>query len=464
MNVLGSTEIGPVPLWEQDSEDWEYFHHSPALKGMEFRPTGDGETYELVFVRHPSTDPYHGTWYTFPDLKEYSMNDIYSRHPSKPNLWLYVGRADDIIVLSNGEKFNPVSMQMKIQEHPHIKSVIVVGQGKFAVAAVIELNDHIAQILITQEDRRRVTDDIWSKVEEANSAAPGHGRLGRDKIILANSEKPFPRAGKGTVQRKAAIMLYQDEIEAIYTESGEDDLDGLPAIDLDVENLEKSIENLVRRVIHVETLPRNQDFFTAGMDSLHAMTITKKLRAAMIGIPNDTISPRLVYSNPTVSALATALKDNLDRRSSGSLTRDVTVMQLLERYLDQLPVAPSAIKRNPSDGLTVILTGSTGSLGSYLLDSLFSNKNITKIYCLNRRADAAEYQSRINAARGIISEWADRAVFLHADLSKANFGLPTRIFESLRNETSVIIRESAYSCNLTVRYTTHYLIRQPMGS
>jgi aryl carrier-like protein len=452
MNILGSTEIGVMPLWEHDSEDWEYFHHSPALKGIEFRPIGDGETYELVLVRHPSTDPYHGTWYTFPDLEEYSTNDIYTKHPSKPNLWLYVSRADDIIVLSNGEKFNPVSMQIKIQEHPHIKGVIVVGQGKFAAAAVIELNDHIAQTLITREDRWRVIDDIWSKVEEANGAAPGHGRLGRDKIILAKSEKPFPRAGKGTVQRKAAIMLYQDEIEDIYNKSGEDDLDELPAIDLsDFENLEKSVENLVHRVIHVETLPRNQDFFTAGMDSLHVMTIAKKLRAAVIGIPKDTISPRLVYSNPTVSALATALKNNLDGRSSGSLTRDVTVMQLLERYLNRLPVAPSAIKRNPRDGLTVILTGSTGSLGSYLLDSLFSNRNITKIYCINRRADAAEYQSRINAARGLISEWADRAVFLHADLSKTNFGLPIRIFESLRNETSVIIRESTYSCNLTVR-------------
>lgn len=452
-----------MPLWERDPEDWEYFHHNPALKGIEFRSTGDGKTYELVFVRHPTTDPYHGTWYTFPHLREFSMNDIYSKHPTKPNLWLYAGRADDVIVFSNGEKFNPVSMETKLREHPYIKGVIIVGQGKFAAVAVIELQGHIARDLTTKEDRVRLIGEIWPKIVEANEAAPGHGQLAQDKIILAKPEKPFPRAGKGTVQRKMAVTLYQDEIEEIYHRSDEDDFSRPPTIDLDAENLEEVVRKLIKDEIRVEALPQDQDFFRAGMDSLHVMTIVKQLRAAVVGAPENAISSRLIYSNPTVSMLATALKNVLGNGNDQSPPKHIAVMHMLEKYLNQLPAPISMEKTKPTGGLTVILTGSTGSLGSYLLDILFSAKNVIKIYCINRRADAAEHQAETNAARGLASKWGDRTVFLHGDLSKVSFGLPSSVFESLRNEASVIIREFTHSSGLILGCTTYASIRQPMA-
>ncbi len=54
---------------------------------------------------------YHSTWWTFPEIKEYSMKEVYVKHPTKRNLWRYVGRKDDVIVLSNGEKFNRTSIK-----------------------------------------------------------------------------------------------------------------------------------------------------------------------------------------------------------------------------------------------------------------------------------------------------------------------------------------------------------------
>ena len=115
-----------------------YFHFDPELKGIEFRERDNG-VYEQFFVRHSSTDPFHSLWYTFPDKNEISTSDLFSRHPSKPDLWMYMGRSDDLIVFSNGEKYNPTAMESTIRSHPAVKGAIVVGHARFQPAALIEL-------------------------------------------------------------------------------------------------------------------------------------------------------------------------------------------------------------------------------------------------------------------------------------------------------------------------------------
>jgi acyl-coenzyme A synthetase/AMP-(fatty) acid ligase len=80
-------------------------------------------------VRHALTVPFHATFWIFPELTEYSMNDLYSKHPTKPNLWLYVGRTDDVIVLSDREKFSLTAMEATLREHPSVKGALVVSQA-----------------------------------------------------------------------------------------------------------------------------------------------------------------------------------------------------------------------------------------------------------------------------------------------------------------------------------------------
>lgn len=52
-------------------------------------------------------------------------------------------------------------------------------------------------------------------IEEANKVAPAFSKLYKEFILLSNPRKPLPRAGKGTVMRKAALADYHDEIEAL---------------------------------------------------------------------------------------------------------------------------------------------------------------------------------------------------------------------------------------------------------
>lgn len=438
---MGATETGAPPSWLPPAEDWQYLHYNPELKGLELRQIDD-ELYQLFLTRHPSTDPYHGTWNTFPQLHEYTMNDLYTKHPTKENLWLYAGRSDDVIVLSNGEKLNPSSMELALLGHLGVTGALVVGQARFAPAAIIELEDELARKVENKEEREAMRNAIWPFVVEANRSAPGQAQIARDKIIFNNPSKPFVRVAKGTVMRKATTKLYEKEIDELYQDTNKDDLENVPRFDLaqDVASIEAVIGSLIAAAIGVENLSHEQDFFASGMDSLQVMKVSRQLEASLEGKYRADNIARLIYGHSTVATLTTALKDISGGKTG--LSNEVAMQQTLERYIKQLPSKEQHTSTKQDGGLVVVLTGSTGSLGSYLLDTLASSKIVTKIYCLNRRADADQQQAKTNAARGLISEWGDRVIFLHADLSKSKLGLSSKDYERLQNEAGVVIRKS----------------------
>ena len=108
-NIMGSSETSNVPTEVVDREDWDYFKFSPK-SGYHMRHHCDN-LFELGFVRKPHLSRFQAVFSTFPHLQEYFTGDLYIKHPEKSDLWKYSGRADDIIVLSNGEKINPVNME-----------------------------------------------------------------------------------------------------------------------------------------------------------------------------------------------------------------------------------------------------------------------------------------------------------------------------------------------------------------
>ena len=93
--------------------------------------------------------------------------------------------------------------------------------------------------------------------------------------------------------------------------------------------------------------------------------------------------------------------------------------------------------------MTVILTGSTGSLGSYLLEALYHSKRVSRIICLNRSSNAAERHKYIGRQRGLSPLDPDRVKFLMADLSKPKLGIDSATYESLCSNVTHIIRKSS---------------------
>jgi len=48
-----------------------------------------------------------------------------------------------------------------------------------------------------------------------NKEAPAFSRIYKEMILVTHRNKPMLRAGKGTVNKKATVKLYEDEINAL---------------------------------------------------------------------------------------------------------------------------------------------------------------------------------------------------------------------------------------------------------
>lgn len=99
LNVLGTTELGTLRCLEVDQEDWAYIR--PSINaGVEFRHMS-GNSYEMFVVRDERLKGLQPTFEIFTDLQEFSTHDLFSKHPTKHDHWLYCGRSDDVIVFLN---------------------------------------------------------------------------------------------------------------------------------------------------------------------------------------------------------------------------------------------------------------------------------------------------------------------------------------------------------------------------
>ena len=443
-----------LPLYHKEPEDWMYFHFNPDMKGVEFREVSDG-LYEQFLLRDPFTDPYHATWYTFPDRSEYSTKDLFSKHPTKPNLWFYEGRSDDVIVFSNGEKFNPSAMEATLRTHPKVSRAIVVGQARFEPAALIELRG-----IPSEEAKKDLLDSFTPYLIKVNETAPAYAKLQRDHIAFIKPDKPMIMADKGSIKRAATTKAYEEEIDQIYANA--DDA-SMPTMKLDAHNVDaltEGLQELLIGTIGLEVIAPEQDIFAVGADSLQVMNLVRQLRSSFTAqhgegheegvIPPHLISPKIVYSNPTAAKLANALHQLTGHGAEVSekleQQRIKKMEEMLAKYSEDLPKASAngVYVREDDNKLTVVLTGSTGSLGSYLLDALLASDRVCKIFCLNRGAHSEDKQKKSNASRGLISEWGTEKVqFLTTDLSKPRLGLDANEHDLLVKEASFIIRKPA---------------------
>ncbi|KAF2270327.1 acetyl-CoA synthetase-like protein [Lojkania enalia] len=296
LNLIGTTEglfIGNLLV---EREDWLWFAFHP-FSGFEFKET-EPETYEHWVHRNKHSDLFQGIFHTFPDKQSINFKDLYVKHPTKPNLWAFKGRSDDLVVLSNGYKISPLDTEAFITAHPAIESCLVIGTGKPQAGLLIELKDPSSR-----DDE--VLDSIWLTVEKANTLSRHKSQLLRDYIAFADPEKPFIRTDKGTVERKATLALYADYIERFYISRGEHS--GAFMVDTNsVDSIMNSIRPILGSLLPTlhEASP-DADFFNLGLDSLLVFQAVKTIGAAM-GLQNQ-LAPRHLYASPTLAKFSTAL-------------------------------------------------------------------------------------------------------------------------------------------------------------
>lgn len=443
-SVLGTSECSIFPsLISEDKKDWNYLEFNPHY-GSEMQDVGDG-LYELVVQRGQDRKS-KAVFHTFPDKTEYRTGDLFSAHPTRDGLWLYAGRQDDLIVLSNGEKFNPTATEETISSHPLVNLALVVGQGHFQAAAILEPNWSL-----WNGEPSSLIDEIWPLVKKANEAAPGYAQLMRERITISSQSKPFQLTPKNTIKRRATVSDYAEEIEALYETGDQINVDQL-AKDTPRTDVAAFITQVLSDILEGQVADENADIFALGVDSLQTLRLGQILQASLQSTRPDlkaAFGNSQLYSRPTIVQLTDYVYDLLQGNDSGSTEevvesdedREARIAELVGKYSGDVGV-----------GHAVILTGSTGSLGAYLLHELLRDLSVSKIYCLNRSDDAAPRQLQSLREKGLVgfNKFPRRVEFLQARFGDERLGLDETKYDELLENVDTIIH-NAWKVNFNHR-------------
>ncbi|KAI0546766.1 acetyl-CoA synthetase-like protein [Xylaria curta] len=441
-NQIGSTECVVFTTHLTDRSDWDYFCFGAEQSGYDFRPISLPGMFEMIVTRDDTKGAFQAI-FQGNDLSEFSTKDLYSKHPTKPHHWKYQGRVDDVIILSQGEKLNPVPNESLISTHPLLKSVMYVGNGKPQLAAILELADGTSSCL----DAEQVVEAVWPLIERANALSPSHGQLHKSHIIVADSPKKFIRTTKGSLKRLQTVQVFESEICDIYDAPV---ITPGPVTHVDISRpgeLQEFVHGVYQNTTGFGNLQLDDDIFLVGADSLNIQTAIHTLKASVSSpdfrVDTSCICQKAVYANPTTRTMSRFL-ENLGRLQDSGTEQPLEQAGLLEevyqRYRRRLPVRKDMPNTETPSLATVLLTGSTSNVGSYILHTLLKRDDVDEVICLNRSEDSAERQRKLNAEKGLLVT-ADnaRVRFMHTDLSRRHFGLKQEDYDYMLCKVTAIL-------------------------
>ncbi|KAI5917478.1 hypothetical protein F4810DRAFT_717670 [Camillea tinctor] len=353
-------------------------------------------------------------FHTHPHLQtEYRTSDLFSPVEGESNWWIYRGRTDNWVRLANGLKIDLTDIEDTISSHSDIHRAL------------------------------------------ANKGVPKIARIPKGLVLFTTQKKPFTRASKGTIQ----------QIEELYAAGEEELLTGglSPLESSKPHDLIPLLEAIFSQTLDDKNsnIDANENLLSRGIDSLGVSVVLARLKAFLQkhNIGNDNlhlIRNKLIYTELTINrmakALSAVLSDSETTVENTSQTQQKALDQLLETYENQLITLEGgdviSIDQSTQLEEIIVLTGSTGSLGSYILSTLLTRSNVRKVFCLNRSPDAAERQQASFRSRGLPDLPVDdkRVVFLHTTLSEPKLGLSDDEYAVLINEATSIVH-NAFSVN-----------------
>jgi NAD(P)-dependent dehydrogenase (short-subunit alcohol dehydrogenase family) len=155
----------------------------------------------------------------------------------------------------------------------------------------------------------------------------------------------------------------------------------------------------------------------------------------------------VVYAHPTIASLVTFCTSSDINEGSDAEEQDEkckAMLALVTKYTQDIPsFKPSSSTELPSDQAVIVVTGTTGSLGSNLLEALILSSAVAKIYALNRPSTSGDSlamrQRRSFTERGLDDTLlgSEKVVLLEADLCEPSLGLHEAVLEEVASLPSL---------------------------
>ena len=163
------------------------------------------------------------------------------------------------------------------------------------------------------------------------------------------------------------------------------------------------------------------------------------------------VSQNVVFSNPTLRLLARHLIQLLageHASPSPALDPKAEIEDMIARYSIGLGgEVGNGVSGRVYHHHIVLLTGSTGGLGSYLLASLLNREDVAVVYAFNRRSKTGTIQHRQRAAFGdrgldITLLESMKLIYVEGDAARPNLSLDDRTYAKIRDSITVIIHNA----------------------
>ncbi|KAJ7075175.1 putative aminoadipate reductase [Mycena belliarum] len=451
LGVYGATEIGPltslVPR-EEDAKEWSWLRFTDAVD-VRWVPQGDGTSECQVLTSEkfrPMVENLH-------DVKGYGTSDLFVNHPEKKHLWKIVGRVDDVIVHTSGEKTVPAPMEDIVASSPDVAGAVMFGSERAQAGIIIETVPGLQIDVQNVTQLAELRDKIWPTIEEANRIAPAFSRLFKETMLFTSRDKPLPRAGKGTVLRKATINLYSPEIEAIYEtieeQAGAVDSNKLPVV-WEFALIQDWLIELATNLTN-STISPTIDLFQQGFDSLTAtvfrLRVVHAIRSRKDAQAAKGIAQNLVYLYPTISRLSTYLEDLISGTATPAAADvEVQIEELIAKYSPTSRRPTTRGTTGIAQSAVVLLTGSTGNLGSQILVSLLTDDRVLKVYALNRPSEQSLAARHLDVfrERGLDTQLlaSPKLVLIEGRTAQRDLGIHAELYEEIRKSVTLIIHNA----------------------
>ncbi|THH29826.1 hypothetical protein EUX98_g4377 [Antrodiella citrinella] len=457
--IFGLSETSIInDIFVSVGSDWEYMRIAPEIPHV-YVPREEGKS-ELLLLSNDSWSPsvinaeYSG-------VAAYATSDLFTPHPTKPELWKIFGRSDDQIMLSTGEKTNPGPLEHILNGDPHIQCAIMFGRGRPQNGVLVELKSEYA---IDPEDTAKLAafrDAIWPTVERINEFAPQHSRLFKEMILVARPSKPFSYTAKNTPRRQAIINEYEPEINELYEGPEKSGDSSFPVVSQQW-NEDETVQFIRGAIMSAidKTVGDDDDIFQYGCDSLRATWIHNKVLRALRSSDAeaaDRLPTNFVFLAPTVTSMKRLLLNTV-HPSLDTLTEVTHIAEIeatVAKYTTEFPARPESLHPRPGDGDVVFVTGTTGGYGCNILAQLSHDSRVKKVYAFNRPSDDILPRQLFAMQRqGLLEDClrASKFEMVEGDLSKPNFGLDPAVYEKLRTSVTHVIHNAwPVDFNLTLQ-------------
>lgn len=441
LNHYGSTESGPLtPIFVPDAQyNWRFFRlrKDVVMDLTETIAEGGDQAKRYTLKLRP-----HG-WENDFELQD----ELVRNHDSQKLEFAAVGRKDEVIVLSNGEKMSPEVIETYLSAQPNIADAVVFSNENSEAGVIIK-----PSLSVSRGERRAFRTSVWPFIVEVNKLTDGFAQIPSElMVIIVPDEIALPRSDKGSVLRREVYQLFQKEIEMTnaFANAGEDD----PFPKLSSQSLEAYLQELIQTQLNWKisssAWSTSDDLFELGMDSLQALQLRRAVERLTLSPHNRTIDPSMmstdfIYRNPSVDRIASALR---------GATTDI----LCNTRFDQIAgFAETYSGFRPKRLARVLITGGTGNLGAHVVAQFATDPTVVQVVCLNRPGllrtglDASARQKAALESKGILLEdehWLKIKVY-ECDTWKPRLGLNNEDYLSLSADMTHILH-NAWSMDFT---------------